>query len=73
MRMQISENRAIFAIIGLALLACVALAMLGDLAQSNTYRAKHIECGRSHYTKFEDGSGKLWCDGREVMRVNVPH
>lgn len=69
---QVRECWAILGLIVVALSACAALAFAGDAPLSKS-PLRVYECKRSHYTKFEDGSGKLSCNGREVVRVHVPH
>ena len=59
--------RLLFAVLALA--AALADAALADVA------APRVECGQPrllHLQRFEDGSARLWCGQRLLLRIGVP-
>ena len=58
----------------IALLAVVVIGVLAGSALAGDY-APRVECGQPrllHLQRFEDGSARLWCGQRLLVRVAVP-
>lgn len=63
------------ALVLLALMAAAAIWILAHVAFADGNEPNRVEeyvCAHSHYVKYEDGSGKLYCGRNVIVRVGVP-
>lgn len=67
------HNREALVLLALMLAASLWVLLHVALADGNEpNRVEHYVCAHSHYTKFEDGSGILYCGRNVMVKVEVP-